>query len=347
MKRTAFTVIELLVVIAIIGILVGLLIPAVQRIREGANRTTCANNLKQMGLAMQNYHDAFKVFMPGMKGGASADLSDGGSSGFVGLAMFLEEASWVKKWRNDIPWYQPPNFDLATHEVKAFFCPSNRTGGTVDLRFLASTSNKPLPNPAACDYLLSKGPNASLCLATGVPKQFRGMFDVNSQTRIIDISDGQSNTFAIGEGAGGCPRYQIRQFYGDTVPATLLPGQPKLIDQSWCAGPVATTVLNTTGILGGSCFGVTAQRGGFDPVMDEPMNTPLVLAAMDYFADCTNQIMDNGKMDTLSGFRSMHDRGCNFLFVDGRVAYVNDKISAQTYRALSTIAGKEPISEDY
>jgi prepilin-type N-terminal cleavage/methylation domain-containing protein/prepilin-type processing-associated H-X9-DG protein len=348
MKRTAFTLIELLVVIAIVAILAGLLLPAVQRIRESANKASCGNNLKQMGLSLQNYHDVYKSFMPGLKGGTAADLSDGGNNGFVGLCLFLEEASWMKKWQPNVPWYQPPNFDLASHEVKIFYCPSNRTNGAIDLKFLVPIAGRPLPNPAAVDYLLCKGTNSSMCLQSQVPVSARGLFDINSQTRIVDITDGLSNTFAIGEGAGNNPKYGIRQFYDDTTAATnLFPGQSKLPDQSWTAGPIATSILHSNGLLGSSWFGVTAQRGGFDPVLDEPMNNPLVLAALTYTVDCTNQVMDDGKMDTLSGFRSVHNGGCNFLYCDGSVHFVSDKISPTIYRALSTIAGREPIPEDY
>jgi len=349
MKRTAFTLMELLVVIAIIGIMAGLLLPAVQKIRESANKASCANNLKQMGLSMQNYHDAYKQFMPGLKGGNLSDLSDGGNSGFVGICMFLEEAAFMKKWQPNIPWYQAPNFDLSTHEVKVFFCPSNRTSGTIDLQFLVAKAGRPLPNPAAVDYLLCKGANASMCLTSQVPVKARGVFDINSQTRIIDITDGSSNTFAIGEGTGNNARYSLRQFYDDTAPTTnLFPGQPKLPDQSWTAGPTASSLLNSLGLLGTSCFGVTAQRGGFDPPLDEPMDNPLVLAAVLYGVDCTNQVSADGQMDTMSGFRSVHTGlGCNFLYCDGSVHFVSDRIDPTIYRALSTIAGREAIPDSY
>jgi prepilin-type processing-associated H-X9-DG protein len=175
-----------------------------------------------------------------------------------------------------------------------------------------------------------------------VPPETRGAFDVNSATRLADITDGTSNTFAMGEGAGGSPLYGIRRFYRDTTPGSLFPGQSPRIDQSWCDGPMATQALNTIGLLGGSCLGVTAQRGGQADPFDEPMNYPLGLAAFAYInAGCTNSGTAPGMFDTVSGFRSVHPGGCSFVFCDGSVHFLVQGVAPETYRALSTIAGGE------
>jgi prepilin-type processing-associated H-X9-DG protein len=180
-----------------------------------------------------------------------------------------------------------------------------------------------------------------------IPGSARGVFDVNTRTRIADITDGTSQTFAIGEGAGNNQRYVIRHYYPDTTPAAdLFPGQSPLIDQSWSSGPLATKVLHSNGFLNGACMGITAIRGGYDPPLDEPMNNPLVLAALDFNQGCTNQAIGPGIDDTLSGFRSMHPGGCNFLFCDGSVRFVNQTIAPATYRAHSTMAGGEIVSAD-
>jgi prepilin-type N-terminal cleavage/methylation domain-containing protein len=94
-KHTSgFTLIELLVVIAIIAILIGLLLAAVQRVREAAARMACASNLRQMGLALANYHDAAGSFPPGMIDTSDDDLQKGGSCGLVQLLGFLEQGAW-------------------------------------------------------------------------------------------------------------------------------------------------------------------------------------------------------------------------------------------------------------
>jgi len=91
-RRNGFTLVELLVVIAIIGVMVGLLLPAVQSARESARRMSCGNNLKQLGLAFHNYHDTYKVFPAGLTGTNSGALSNGGRlSPFVGLLPFIEQ----------------------------------------------------------------------------------------------------------------------------------------------------------------------------------------------------------------------------------------------------------------
>ena len=346
MKRAAFSLIELLVVIAIIAILIALLLPAVQRVREAAARASCINNLKQMGIALQNYHDVNGSFPPGMTVTGSNIAETGTFGGFVLILPFLEQQNWTNIWSATTPWYQEPNFDIVSLPIKIFYCPSNRMNAVIDTSFMVPFAGRPLPNVAACDYSLCKGANAALCQVTQVPMTARGVFDINTQTRIADIRDGTSNTFAVGETAGGNPLFGIRRWYPDTTPAQdLFPGQSSYIDQSWSSGPMATQSLNTIGLLGAACLGVTAERGGYDPPWDEPMNKSLALPALWYSqGGCTNQSTAEGSYSMISGFRSVHPGGCNFLFCDGSVRFILQSISADDYRALSTMSGGEVVN---
>ncbi|HEY2785647.1 MAG TPA: DUF1559 domain-containing protein [Fimbriiglobus sp.] len=347
MKRTAFTLIELLVVIAIIAILIGLLLPAVQRVREAALRAACNNNLKQIGLALHNYHDAHNSFPAGFTVRGTDNLELGGFGGFVPLLPFLEQANWTARWDPDQKWYDPPNDAIVSVEVKVFYCPSNRSGGLIDTQFLVPFAGRPLPNVAATDYLLCKGANAAMCEVSQIPPAGRGAFDVNTHTRFADVSDGTSNSFAAGEGAGNNPRFGIRRYYSDTGPdQNLFPGQSPYIDQSWSSGPMATNALHSIGLLGGASLGVTAERGGQSLPFDERMNHPFGLAALDFNNGCTNTGTMPGAMDTIPGFRSVHPGGGNFLFCDGSVRFLRETIPADTYRALSTIAGGEVLADD-
>ncbi|HKB37667.1 MAG TPA: DUF1559 domain-containing protein [Gemmataceae bacterium] len=346
--RRGFTLLELLVVISIIGILLALLLPAVQKIREAALQAACQNNLKQIGVALHDYHDARGGFPPGLVAGADDNLEGGGQCGFVMLLPFLEQESWSRRWDPSRVWYDPPNSELVEAQVKVYLCPSNRGQGNIDLQFLVPFAGRPLPNPASCDYLLCKGANAALCRTTQVPAAGRGVFDVNTRTRLTEITDGTSHTFAVGEGAGNNPRFGIRHWWADTTPAAdLFPGQPALIDQSWSAGPMATRQLGSLGLLLGSSMGVTALRGGHEPPFDEPMNAPLALPGLDCNNGCTNAGTAPGEYDTVSGFRSVHPGGCNFLFCDGSVRFVHQGLAPATYRALSTMAGGEVVGDDF
>jgi prepilin-type N-terminal cleavage/methylation domain-containing protein/prepilin-type processing-associated H-X9-DG protein len=350
-RRRGFTLIELLVVLAIIGVLLALLIPAVQRVREAASRIHCASNLRQIALALHEYHDVNGSFPPGFATSSGNDLefaNPAGGGAFGRILDFLEQDNLQRLRVPSASWYDPANFAYVSTPVPIYFCPSNRLTGNLDLQPLVPSAGRPLPNPAALDYIVSKGSNGAACALIGVPPAARGIFDMNTHTRLAEVTDGTSQTFLVGEGAGGNPRYLVRWHYPDTTPAiNPYTGQPQVADESWSAGAMASSFLHSTNVPGASPLGVTALRGGFQPVFDEPMNNRLVLAGIDCNHGCDNSGTDVGTYDTISGFHSMHTGGCNFAFADGSVRFVRQDLDPAVYRALSTMAGGEVIGDDF
>jgi prepilin-type N-terminal cleavage/methylation domain-containing protein/prepilin-type processing-associated H-X9-DG protein len=346
MKRRAFTLIELLVVIAIIAILIGLLLPAVQKVREAAARMKCSNNLKQMGLALHGYHDVRGGFPPGMVCN-NDQIENGEHSGFTLMLPYIEQDNTHKLFNFDRAWFETVNYQGVGINVPLFFCPSNRTSGTIELAAIAAQWNTPLPPRAgAVDYALCKGSNGALHRDVNrTPAATRGVFGILPFSRsigpkIVEISDGTSNTIAIGEAAGGSQAFLCRNPSNPSQAAiSAVTGAPAIIDQSWGAASVS----NPSQPWYGSIFGVTAQYGLLPNPVDEPMNQRLVAPTF----SSNDPIGDNSRgRDMVSGFRSRHIQGCNFLFCDGSVRFIRQSISPDLYRAMSTYQGGEVVTGD-
>src|SRR5262249_16785203 len=142
--RPAVTLIEVLVVVAILAALLGLLVPAVQGVREAANRAACSNNLKQLGLALHNYHVAHGYFPPGLTSSVS-NICDAEASGFTHLLPYLDQNNVYRMYHFDEPWYRPVNYQAVGLPVAVLFCHSNRDRGVVDLSPIAAAWHTPLP----------------------------------------------------------------------------------------------------------------------------------------------------------------------------------------------------------
>jgi prepilin-type N-terminal cleavage/methylation domain-containing protein len=367
--RRGFTLTELLVVLAILAVLVGLLLPAVQKVREAANRLKCANNLKQLGLAMHGYHDAVGYLPPGITTWMNGE--DAAHTGFTYLLPYLEQGAVFQQINLSKQWYARVNYAPVAVEIPLLYCPSNRTDGSMDLTAEIYAWGGPMPpRVGSTDYVLCKGANAAIHQnASLIPPACRGVFNVYADSsnpdfmnldgitsglvvRLTDITDGTSMTFAVGEGAGNSPLYLLREMtlvdsrvVLGTGPATNpYTGEQIRPDQAWAAASISGE--NHPWYT--SVFGVTAQYGLAPDPRDEPMNNRLVMpsayADTDFSANFTGDNRDGWAF--ISGFRSLHPGGCNFLCCDGGVRWVRETIEPAVYRALSTYAGGEAVSAD-
>ena len=194
--RGAFTLIELLVVIAIIAILIGLLVPAVQKVREAAARTQCVNNLKQIGLALHAYHDSSKRLPPGYL--ATAPFTDGATDTAPGwgwaafILPYLEQGNVQRQLDFSRPIQNSPAIRTM---LPLYLCPSDLPPGsafTVPDPFGAAVCAAAPSSYAAC----VGGDESEVAGPSG-----RGVFYRNSRTRLTDITDGTSNTVLVGERA--------------------------------------------------------------------------------------------------------------------------------------------------
>jgi prepilin-type N-terminal cleavage/methylation domain-containing protein/prepilin-type processing-associated H-X9-DG protein len=203
-SRSAFTLIELLVVIAIIGVLIGLLLPAVQKVREAANRMKCSNNLKQIGLALHNYHDTYQVFPPGQvdsllqEDAIYAPSTYGFHEGWeLYILGYIERTADFQFWQSERPtvntWVIPSQLSTPSSLiVPTFNCPSDPLAGKMAIVNEFGTPEGPHSN-----YVGNAGSTGFGQTAGGT--KLNGVLFCKSAVRITDISDGTSNTLLASE----------------------------------------------------------------------------------------------------------------------------------------------------
>lgn len=384
---TGFTLVELLVVIAIIGILIALLLPAVQAAREAARRAQCKNNLKQLGLALHNYHSALGSFPSGVAFGRPdappkipLTLGNTGfySNGFMSLLPFLEQQNVLHLYNPNKSWEDQDALLIAA-VIPGYVCPSNgNKDNPVQEPFIqavvAELGDERLGDSyGVTDYIMCRGVSDAYCFQPGnirawrdvyattgrqipdygVAYQERGMFDFSlpPQGNVIGgtfacsekmITDGLSNTFAIGEGATGA-NWQLCANYSCT-PSQILKdpfndGRLLPVYQIWSM-PVNLTDLNADGLYLASPFGCTMERLNKNPVTHSVLEgSPKLIwcrPSLDWAGNGKNMA---SKRDRTSNFRSDHPGGGNFLMADGSCQFVTDGIDMAIYRGLSTIQG--------
>lgn len=346
--RRGFTLIELLVVIAIIGVLIALLLPAVQNVREAASKTQCINNLKQLGLALHSYENVNKVFPPayvrtsGRQSGTAYGINypDDNWNGLPGWAWgtlilpYLEQEGLYKSLRLDLPCWAPENAEFVKTRLPVFLCPT-ASGGSNGFEVLREcgdmrrgVSFTPRIFFAHSHYVTNAGIHQPWGRTKVYAYDFNepepipannnqlayidGPFYRNSGVRPADVRDGLSQTIFIGEHSS----ILSNKTWVGVVPWAVTP--PRLDMRSWLSEN------NSAGCLVGVHSGPDTH--------DHPQ---VIIHAPNHPFGHTDEMY------------SEHSGGCNVLLGDGSVHFISQYIHPYTWVALSTRNQGDLVQDDY
>jgi prepilin-type N-terminal cleavage/methylation domain-containing protein/prepilin-type processing-associated H-X9-DG protein len=344
MKRHGFTLIELLVVIAIIGVLIALLLPAVQAAREAARRAQCTNNVKQFGLGLHNYESGngtFPMCTVLVYASPTATKPQIQSSWSVAarIAPYMEMGPLYNAINFSLTYSDPPNTTVSNTPVKYMFCPSD-PGHSIDDASYGGTFT------ATCSYGVCVGD--WYVWSNGGP-QNRSAFGPNTIRRIADITDGLSNTLAASEGYIG--HLQARACYtSPNSPPGMTPNNvPDPL--SSIAALQALLAACTGSPRFGQAVGHTRWTNGgvyYSGITTAVTpNAKVVPAGWSQRFDWVSVDENNGGPTYASlSASSYHPGGVTALFCDGSVRFIKDSINPVPWRALGSIAGGEVISAD-
>jgi prepilin-type N-terminal cleavage/methylation domain-containing protein len=357
MNRRGFTLIELLVVIAIIAVLIALFLPAVQSAREAARRVSCANNLKQLGLALRNYESSWSCLPAAAQGGFAEVYLN--FTGYHQILPHLEQgnafnatnfsASQAYGPYHYFGWSDPSNTTTFQYQGSVFLCPLNRASGEVGSS-LTNPFTWTVERAAVTDYLFNAG--ADLYVAPPyVNAARRGPIGLDPRTRFAEITDGLSQTFIIGEAVGGnapnklyavgagdnrtCVPLTSGYSYGGTFSYSsvyydnlmfMAYGRWGKWGSSVIIGGLAARTADETGAFyaPGDCGSDSITDMGSPPAPGSP-----------------------GTGQRVPNFRGVHPGTLQFTMGDGSVRAIKTTINPAVYMGLSTVAGGEIVSADH
>ena len=311
-KPRGFTLIELLVVIAIIGVLIGLLLPAVQAAREASRRSTCTNNLKQLGLAIHNFNDANKYLPSSIRPAGLTSLPR--IAGITLLLPYLDEQVTYDKYDQTKNWSDVENKPSVKRAIQTFLCPSSPRPERLD--GLPEGSPWAADIAAPTDYSPTIGVDKRLLTAGLVDKDGKGLLPKNEKPRIADATDGLTYTISYAESAGRPYIFRKREQYGD-LPANH-------VNAGGWARPASDFSID-----GSSPDGTTFPG----PCAVNCTNGQEVTTFPDPFYG------SEGSSETYS----FHSAGANVVFGDGSVRLISAKIDIREYARLVTRGGNEQI----
>jgi prepilin-type N-terminal cleavage/methylation domain-containing protein/prepilin-type processing-associated H-X9-DG protein len=334
-SRRGFTLIELLVVIAIIGVLIALLLPAVQAAREAARRAQCLNNMKQLGIALHNYHDVNGTFPPGRiwsnVGFPTIFSGQQNTTWFCLMLPFFEQGTLANAFNFSLGSEGPvlgitnipaldANSTVASTKLSVFQCPSDRQ--------IIFNINPNYVGPKYSQFLFTKGNYATSWGNTGWGQGFRGTYTTqyiqsafghDMKINIARVTDGTSNTVFLAEVLQGA-QYDVRGMMWSSVPGGA----------SFMTRFTPNSYQDYLGAVNGGDFLNNAPTLFCTP---EP-----VLGLM-----CYPNASDS---DAFAGARSRHPGGINATFGDGSVRFLKNSVSPPIWQALNTIAAGEVLSSD-